>query len=613
MSSESLRRALCAVAAISFACGQAAPQPTDPPPPDVQIPPPAPSIDVSISLSPARAQTATSGQLSFSASVTGTTDTGAIWSVAEGAAGGNIDGKGLYTAPLTAGTYHVIANAHADPTRSATAEVAVTAPLPPTQEQVVTISPQSLLIQTGGEAVFLAGAPGTGLVDFTVLEGADGGSFSGGLYVAPSNPGTYHLAAASRDDPRLTATATVIVRSPGGTLIPSSTIVAPGGTVQFSSSRPPDETLSWDVVESGAGGTIDDGFFQAPTTAGTYHVWAYPSFDRSITRMTAEVTVRPDPVYVTVNIPHTTSVRPGWGAAYRATVHGSSDQRVTWSIVEGAAGGTIDADGLYSSPRDHAGAFHVVATSVAVPSASATATYETCIGDGCGHHFRDAGGAVLPASVLYALFWGDPVAFPADLKAGIESMLRGLDGSAYLAIADQYMRGAKTTTRFGGSLEDHSTPPDSYDVGPEICRILDANGVAPRTDGQYFLYTSAGMTSGGSACAWHMNTTCQEIPIQISFMPNPEITDAGACNAPDDLHCSSSASKTTRTWQNYTAHELMETITDAHPGEQRAWTAPWIDEIGDACAGRLSCVPLGADTYQLQSEYSNAAGSCATH
>jgi len=41
--------------------------------------------------------------------------------------------------------------------------------------------------------------------------------------------------------------------------------------------------------------------------------------------------------------------------------------------------------------------------------------------------------------------------------------------------------------------------------------------------------------------------------------------------------------------------------------------APWIDEIGDACAGRLSCVPLGADTYQLQSEYSNAAGSCATH
>src|SRR5437879_6404875 len=34
VSSESLRRALCAVAAISFACGQAAPQPTDPPPPD---------------------------------------------------------------------------------------------------------------------------------------------------------------------------------------------------------------------------------------------------------------------------------------------------------------------------------------------------------------------------------------------------------------------------------------------------------------------------------------------------------------------------------------------------------------------------------------------------
>jgi hypothetical protein len=419
------------------------------------------------------------------------------------------------------------------------------------------------------------------------------------------------VVAASRDDPRLTAIATAIVRSPGGTLIPSSISVAPGGIVQFTTSRPPDEMLSWDVEEGGAGGSIDDGFYQAPTAAGTYHVRAYPSFDRSISRMTAEVTVRPDPVYVKINVPHTTSAKPGWGALFRATVLGSADQRVTWSIVEGAAGGTIDEGGLYSSPRDHAGTFHIVATSVAVPSASATAIYETCIGDGCGYRFRDAGGAILPASVLYTLFWGDPASFPADLKAGIEKMLRGLDLSAYLAIADQYMRGAKATTRFGASLEDRSTPPASFVVGTEICRILDLNGVAPRTDGQYFLYTSAGMTSGGSACAWHTSTTCHGIPIQISFMPDPALA-TGGCDAPDDLRCSSSASKRTRNWQNYTAHELMETITDSHPADQRAWIAPWIDEIGDACAGRLSCVPLGEETYQLQSEYSNAAGSCAT-
>jgi hypothetical protein len=575
----------------------------------VAVPPPG----VSISISPDRAQITTSGKVSFTATVVGTIDTGAMWSVAEGAAGGSVDGNGLYAPPPTAGTYHVIATAHGDPSKSATAEVAVIAASPPRQDQVVTISPQSLLIQTGGAATFFASAPGSGLVDFTVLEGAAGGSMNGGFYTSSSDPGTYHVVAASRDDPRLTATATVIVRNPAGTMIPSSITVAPAGTVQFTSSRPPDELLTWDIKEGDAGGTISDGFYQAPTTAGTYHVQAHVSFNRGINSLTAEVTVRPDPVYVTVNIPHVTRANPGWGATYRATVHGSSDQRVTWSIVEGAAGGTIDADGQYSTPRDHTGVFHIVATSVAFPSASATATFETCMGDGCGYRFRDAGGAILPFSVLYALFWGDPGAFPADLKTGIESMLRGLDGSAYLAVADQYMRGAKATTRFAGSLEDRTTPPASFLVDTEVCRILDANGVAPRSDGQYFLYASNSMNWTVTVCAWHTNATCHGVPIQIAYMPNPRLSASGGCDANDDLRCSAGGSQTTRNWQNFTAHELMETITDAHPSEQTAWVAPWIDEIGDACAGRLSCVPLGAETYQLQSEYSNAAGGCATH
>src|SRR5207302_1543217 len=130
----------CAVAAVVFACGQA-PQAADPSPPGTPVlgqPQPAPPPDVSISISPARAQTTTSGALSFSAIVTGTTDTDAMWSVAEGSAGGSIDSHGLYTAPPTAGTYHVIATAHGDPNKSVAAEVTVTASLslPPQQDQV---------------------------------------------------------------------------------------------------------------------------------------------------------------------------------------------------------------------------------------------------------------------------------------------------------------------------------------------------------------------------------------------------------------------------------------------------------------------------------------------
>jgi chitinase len=54
-----------------------------------------------------------------------------------------------------------------------------------------------------------------------------------------------------------------------------------------------------------------------------------------------------------------------------ATVTGASSTGVTWSIQEGAAGGTVDASGNYKAPNA-TGTFHVVATSAASPAASAT-------------------------------------------------------------------------------------------------------------------------------------------------------------------------------------------------------------------------------------------------
>jgi len=52
---------------------------------------------------------------------------GVTWTIQEAAAG-TIDATGLYVAPGTAGTYHVVATSVADPTKSATAAVTVTAP-----------------------------------------------------------------------------------------------------------------------------------------------------------------------------------------------------------------------------------------------------------------------------------------------------------------------------------------------------------------------------------------------------------------------------------------------------------------------------------------------------
>lgn len=72
----------------------------------------------------------------------------------------------------------------------------------------------------------------------------------------------------------------------------------------------------------------------------------------------------PDGAGITVAIsPATTTVAPGGTVAFSATVTGSAETRVTWSVRE-ASGGSITAAGLYTAPPG-AGTFHVVVTSVA--------------------------------------------------------------------------------------------------------------------------------------------------------------------------------------------------------------------------------------------------------
>ncbi|HKI59238.1 MAG TPA: alkaline phosphatase family protein, partial [Trueperaceae bacterium] len=82
---------------------------------------------VSVSISPSSASVSTGGGTSFSATVSNASDTSVTWS----ADGGSVSGTGntvTYTAPGTAGTYHVTATSNQDASKSATAVVSVTAP-----------------------------------------------------------------------------------------------------------------------------------------------------------------------------------------------------------------------------------------------------------------------------------------------------------------------------------------------------------------------------------------------------------------------------------------------------------------------------------------------------
>lgn len=86
------------------------------------VTPPAPSAGVT--LSPPGASLWTGGTQAFTATVTGNANPAVTWNVVE-AGGGTISAAGLYTAPASAGSFHVKATSVADPSLSAQASLTV--------------------------------------------------------------------------------------------------------------------------------------------------------------------------------------------------------------------------------------------------------------------------------------------------------------------------------------------------------------------------------------------------------------------------------------------------------------------------------------------------------
>jgi hypothetical protein len=76
----------------------------------------------------------------------------------------------------------------------------------------------------------------------------------------------------------------------------------------------------------------------------------------------------PPAALITVTVaPNGITLLAGATQAFTATVTGTTNTAVTWSVQE-SFGGKIDSTGLYSAPQNSAGTFHVVATSQANPA-----------------------------------------------------------------------------------------------------------------------------------------------------------------------------------------------------------------------------------------------------
>ena len=165
------------------------------------------SAPVSVTISTVAVSVPVNGKQAFTAQVQHAANAGVTWRIQEGAAGGSITSDGVYTAPTTAGTYHIIVTSRQDTSKTAVITVTVTL--------TVAITPPAPTIsvrQTVNFAAQITGSANQG-VNWAVQEAGGGVITGAGEYTAPSQAGTYHVVAQSAADPAQSASAVVTVQS----------------------------------------------------------------------------------------------------------------------------------------------------------------------------------------------------------------------------------------------------------------------------------------------------------------------------------------------------------------------------------------------------------------
>lgn len=243
----------------------------------------------------------------------------------------------------------------------------------------VSLSATSVNLSPSSNHTFSATVTGTNntAVSWSVVGGASNGAITqAGVYSAPAEPGTYTVVATSQADPGISQRATVQVQTGINlTITPQNQQIKLGDIQQFTAviTGNANTNVTWLVQGSGAGGTISPaGLYTAPLTAGTYTVSARSDADATKV-VSTQVTVIPG-TEVRLDSPTTllTNV-PGSTVQFTARVVGNTNQNLTWSVAEGANGGTITPEGKWTAPATP-GTYTVVATSVADPTKTATRT-----------------------------------------------------------------------------------------------------------------------------------------------------------------------------------------------------------------------------------------------
>lgn len=230
---------------------------------------------------PSSALLATAGTQQFSVTLQGAPVSSVTWSI-DGVVGGDatvgtVSTSGLYTAPAQAGSHTISAVSSTDSAAQGSASITVAS---------VTLSPGTATIEGSTTQQFTAAVQGSSSLTLNwMVDNAVGGSAASGtittsgLYTAPAQAGNHTISVAATANAAISASASVDVFTL--TVAPTSAVLAPSGTQQFTSTIQglTNTAVTWSVDGVAGGnanlGTITSaGLYTAPSSMGPHTVTA---------------------------------------------------------------------------------------------------------------------------------------------------------------------------------------------------------------------------------------------------------------------------------------------------------------------------------------------------
>lgn len=303
---------------------------------------------------------------------------------------GTVTPGGLYTAPAAVRatvTVRLTARSVADPRSESSVTITIEAPpATPTVAIGVSVTPAQVSLGQGQTQQFAASVTGTTNTAVTwSVSPAVGTVSASGLYTAPAavtSQQTVLVRAVSVADPSKSATASVTLVPPAPPVVVTVTVTP--GTATLTASQTQQLTAS-------VSGTSNTGVTWSVnpqvgtlSTSGSTAVYTAPSnITQSQTVEVAAVSIADGskvgkaiisliPAIVVTVSPATVTLSPGQSQQFMASVTGTNNTGVTWSVNPPV--GTVNSDGLYVAPTTVNEGQEVTLTAVSLADSSKKAT-----------------------------------------------------------------------------------------------------------------------------------------------------------------------------------------------------------------------------------------------